>query len=79
MNSLTPGRKILATGAFLTLALSPSFLDWQQSPEKRRQWLITLFIVILVIIILAIIVAALGGFDWNIIIGHFHWNTGVRK
>ncbi len=39
MNSLTPGRKILATGAFLTLALSPSFLDWQQSPEKRRQFI----------------------------------------
>jgi len=42
-------------------------------------WLITLFIVIVVVILLAIIVAALGGFDWNIIIGHFHWNTGVRK
>jgi len=42
-------------------------------------WLITLCIVIIVIIILAIIIAALGGFDWHLMIGHFHWDIGVTK
>jgi hypothetical protein len=43
------------------------------------RWLITLLIIIVVIIVLALIVGALGGFDWRIVIGHFHWNLGVTK
>jgi len=43
------------------------------------RWLITLLIIIVVIILLAIIVGALGGFDWHVIIGHFHWDVGVSK
>lgn len=42
-------------------------------------WLIVLCVIIIVIIILALVIAALGGFDWNLQIGHFHWNIGVRK
>ena len=42
-------------------------------------WLITLAIVIIVIIILALVIGALGGFDWRVVIGHFHWDIGVRK
>jgi len=43
------------------------------------RWLVTLAIVIIVIIILAIIIAALGGFNWNLQVGHFHWDIGVSK
>lgn len=32
--------KILALAGFLVLALSPSFMDWQQSPEKHWQFLL---------------------------------------
>jgi hypothetical protein len=34
---LSPGKKLLALGGFLVLGLSPSFVDWQQSPDKRKQ------------------------------------------
>ena len=34
-------RKASALGGFVVLGLSPSFVDWQQSPEKR--WQILLF------------------------------------
>jgi hypothetical protein len=30
-------RKIAALAGFIVLGLSPSFVDWQQSPEKRGQ------------------------------------------
>ena len=30
-------RKIAALAGFLALGLSPSFVDWQQSPGKRWQ------------------------------------------
>lgn len=30
-------RKAAALLGFITLGLSPSFVDWQQSPEKRKQ------------------------------------------
>jgi len=43
------------------------------------RWLITLLIIIIVIILLAIIIGALGGFDWHVGIGHFHWDIGVTK
>ena len=42
-------------------------------------WLITLLIVVVVVILLAIVVSALGGFDWTVQVGHFHWDIGVRK
>jgi cytochrome b561 len=42
-------------------------------------WLVTLLIVIVVIILLAIVVSALGGFDWTVQVGHFHWDIGVRR
>jgi hypothetical protein len=29
------GRKAAALAGFVVLGLSPSFVDWQQSPEKR--------------------------------------------
>jgi hypothetical protein len=29
-------RKAAALAGFVVLGLSPSFVDWQQSPEKRR-------------------------------------------
>jgi len=31
------GRRTAALAGFVVLGLSPSFVDWQQSPEKRRQ------------------------------------------
>lgn len=31
--------KLVAILGFLALGLSPSFVDWQQSPEKRPQFL----------------------------------------
>lgn len=30
-------RKVAALAGFLVLGISPSFIDWQQSPEKRKQ------------------------------------------
>lgn len=32
---LTPPHKAAALAGFVVLGLSPSFVDWQQSPEKR--------------------------------------------
>lgn len=34
------GRKVAALAGFIMLGLSPSFMDWQQSPEKRKQFLV---------------------------------------
>lgn len=34
---LSGERKLLAVAGFIVLGLSPSFVDWQQSPEKRKQ------------------------------------------
>lgn len=31
------GRQLSAMAGFVVLGLTPSFVDWQQSPEKRRQ------------------------------------------
>lgn len=33
-------KKISALGGFVVLGLSPSFVDWQQSPEKRTEILL---------------------------------------
>ncbi len=43
------------------------------------RWLVTLLIIIVVIILLAIVIGALGGFDWTVQVGHFHWDIGVKK
>lgn len=32
---MTPARTISALVGFVVLGLSPSFVDWQQSPEQR--------------------------------------------
>jgi hypothetical protein len=37
MRGLSTERKLLAVAGFIVLGLSPSFVDWQQSPDKRRQ------------------------------------------
>jgi hypothetical protein len=31
------GRRLVAIAGFVVLGLSPSFVDWQQAPEQRRQ------------------------------------------
>lgn len=37
MRRLGAGRKVMALAGFIVLGLSPSFVDWEQSPEKRGQ------------------------------------------
>jgi len=37
MPGISGGRKLLALGGFVMLGLSPSFLDWEQTPAKRMQ------------------------------------------
>ncbi len=39
-SGLPLNRKLAALGGFFLLALSPSFMDWQQSPEKRAQFVV---------------------------------------
>jgi len=34
---MNKGKKASALVGFIILGLSPSFVDWQQSPEKRKQ------------------------------------------
>ena len=34
------GRTVSAVAGFIALGLSPSFVDWQQSPDKRKQILL---------------------------------------
>lgn len=34
---MNASHKISAILGFIVLGLSPSFVDWQQAPEKRRQ------------------------------------------
>ena len=41
------------------------------------RWLIWLLIVVIVLILVALVVHALGGFVWNLRIGHFHLLIGV--
>jgi hypothetical protein len=31
------GRQLAGLAGFVVLGLSPSYVDWSQSPEKRRQ------------------------------------------
>jgi hypothetical protein len=35
--NLGAGQKVAALTGFIVLGLSPSFVDWQQSPDKRKQ------------------------------------------
>jgi hypothetical protein len=30
-------KKLAALGAFIIMGASPSFIDWEQSPEKHKQ------------------------------------------
>lgn len=40
-------------------------------------WIIWLLIVIIVIILVSLVVHALGGFSWNLHVGHFHLEVAV--
>jgi len=40
VKGLSGERKLIATVGFIALGLSPSYVDWQQSPEKRKSILI---------------------------------------
>lgn len=31
------GKKVAALGAFIIMGATPSFVDWEQSPEKHKQ------------------------------------------
>ena len=35
--NLSGSQKISALAGFLVLGASPSFVDWEQSPDKRKQ------------------------------------------
>jgi len=37
VRSLPAGKKITTMAGLFVWALSPSFIDWEQSPEKRKQ------------------------------------------
>jgi len=37
LGGLSPQRKVAALGGFILLGASPSFIDWEQSPKKRKQ------------------------------------------
>lgn len=37
MKNLSMTKKVAALAGFMALALSPSYVDWEQSPEKRPQ------------------------------------------
>jgi hypothetical protein len=37
MNGITGQRKWAALGAFILMGATPSFVDWEQSPEKHGQ------------------------------------------
>jgi hypothetical protein len=39
LSTASDAKKLAAIGAFLIMGMSPSFMDWQQSPEKHRQFL----------------------------------------
>lgn len=49
-------QKVGALGGFIVLGLSPSFVDWEQSPEKRWQ-------------ILAFYTVGLGLIWWGLLSG----------
>lgn len=37
LNVRHPARAMVALAGFVVLGLSPSFVDWQESPEKHKQ------------------------------------------
>ena len=47
------GRTAIGMAGFVVLGLSPSFVDWQQSPEKRRA-MIAFYVVALALIYLGV-------------------------
>ncbi len=50
--------KLMAMAGFLALALSPSFIDWQQEEGGRRG-----HIIIYYVIAMALVYAGLWGYD----------------
>ncbi len=34
---MTAGKQLVGLAGFVVLGLSPSYVDWQQSPDKRKQ------------------------------------------
>ena len=47
------GRTAIGMAGFVVLGLSPSFVDWQQSPEKRRA-MVAFYVVALALIYLGV-------------------------
>jgi len=47
--------------------------------NRIPSWLITMLVIVIVVFVLALIIGALGGFDWHVMIGHFHWDIGVSR
>lgn len=37
MSVRNPAKAVVALTGFVILGLSPSFIDWQQSPDKRKE------------------------------------------
>lgn len=48
------GKKALALAGFVIIGLSPSFVDWQQSPEQRPK-IVAFYIIGLVLIYLGLL------------------------
>lgn len=51
------GKAAAALAGFVVLGLSPSFIDWQQSPEKRK-WIVAFYLVALALIYYGVFRAA---------------------
>lgn len=47
------GKAAIGLAGFVVLGLSPSFVDWQQSPEKRKQ-MVVFYVVAIVLIYLGV-------------------------
>lgn len=37
LSSMPAQKKVAALGGFILLGASPSFIDWEQSPDKHKQ------------------------------------------
>lgn len=52
-------------------------VTWINSLPAVLRFLAWLLIIVIIVIVLAIVIHALGGFNWSLTIGHFHWDIGV--
>lgn len=50
------GKQATALAGFIVLGLSPSYVDWQQSPDKRKQ-MITFYAVAVTLIYVGVFAA----------------------